>query len=291
LVLVSRSFPSLFTLRELPIHTILGTRTAARTAIQADEVLKIGPGTPVRWVPVADEKEQLRLYYSAAKRQGTSVIVRCYPEQCANTARRLSGTFSVIETVELEDLVEVAKVLDETTGAAAAAAVVDYVATCVTGLTAEKRVRIVRAIAGKTRKPLPPDLQPGLAALRVLESCCTPDSVLAAVDALCAGRTAFRRDALRAFRRTLQQKRADAEVSYREAARRVRNRARGGGAQVPRLGIGTTLRIKGLEFDHAIVVIDPKGRTFDRRNLYVALTRGCESLTVVSSAPFVRAAT
>ncbi|WP_242352350.1 MULTISPECIES: UvrD-helicase domain-containing protein [unclassified Anaeromyxobacter] len=264
---------------------------AARTAIEADEVLKIGPGTPVRWVPVDNEKEQVRLYYSAANRQGTTVIVRCYPQQCANTARRLTGTFSVIETVELEDLVEVAKILDAAKGTVAAAAVLDYVAGCVTGLTTEVRSRIVRAIAGKTRKPLPLDLQPSLAALRELESSCTPDSALAAVDALCADRTVFRRDALRAFRRTLQQKRADAEVSYREAARRVRNRARGGGAQVPRLGIGTTLRIKGLEFDHAIVVIDPRGRTFDRRNLYVALTRGCQSLTVVSSSPFVRAAT
>ena len=37
--------------------------------------------------------------------------------------------------------------------------------------------------------------------------------------------------------------------------------------------------MKGLEFDH-VVVLDADG--FDARNLYVALTRGAKSLTIVS---------
>jgi hypothetical protein len=44
--------------------------------------------------------------------------------------------------------------------------------------------------------------------------------------------------------------------------------------------VARTLLIKGLEFAHAIV-IDADG--LDARNLYVALTRGSSSLTVVSA--------
>jgi len=46
----------------------------------------------------------------------------------------------------------------------------------------------------------------------------------------------------------------------------------------PRI-IGTTLLLKGLEFDHAIVL---DATTLRKRDLYVALTRGSRSLTIIS---------
>jgi DNA helicase-2/ATP-dependent DNA helicase PcrA len=42
---------------------------------------------------------------------------------------------------------------------------------------------------------------------------------------------------------------------------------------------GTTLLLKGLEFDHAIVL---DADDMNANNLYVALTRGSKTLTVVS---------
>jgi len=44
--------------------------------------------------------------------------------------------------------------------------------------------------------------------------------------------------------------------------------------------IGTTLLVKGLEFDHGIVL---DAASLSRKELYVALTRGTRSLTLVSS--------
>lgn len=41
-----------------------------------------------------------------------------------------------------------------------------------------------------------------------------------------------------------------------------------------------TLLIKGLEFDHALVL---SADELDARNLYVALTRGSRSLTVLTA--------
>lgn len=46
--------------------------------------------------------------------------------------------------------------------------------------------------------------------------------------------------------------------------------------------IGTTLLVKGLEFDHAIVL---DAESLPRKELYVALTRGAKSLTIISSSP------
>jgi len=46
--------------------------------------------------------------------------------------------------------------------------------------------------------------------------------------------------------------------------------------------IGTTLRVKGLDFDHSIVLDAPSCQ----RELYVALTRGAKSLKVISRPPW-----
>lgn len=48
--------------------------------------------------------------------------------------------------------------------------------------------------------------------------------------------------------------------------------------------IGTTLLVKGLEFDHAIVL---DADSLSRKELYVAMTRGAKSLTIISSSPIL----
>ncbi len=70
--------------------------------------------------------------------------------------------------------------------------------------------------------------------------------------------------------------------SLEQAARVIRNRTRRLGRVLPRCAVGTTLLVKGLEFDHAIVLDAEK---YDAKNLYVAMTRGSRSLTIVSDNP------
>jgi len=59
----------------------------------------------------------------------------------------------------------------------------------------------------------------------------------------------------------------------------VQNRRRHAGRRFGRRNIGSTLLVKGLEFDHVIIV---DVETFSRNDLYVALTRGSRSVTVIS---------
>lgn len=44
--------------------------------------------------------------------------------------------------------------------------------------------------------------------------------------------------------------------------------------------IGTTLLVKGLEYDHAVIL---DADSLDAKNLYVAITRGSKSLTIIGA--------
>ncbi len=69
-----------------------------------------------------------------------------------------------------------------------------------------------------------------------------------------------------------------AELPDMVAAARARARHRG--RPTKRKTIGTPLLLKGLEFDHAVLLWEPDH--LSAQGLYVALTRGSKSLTVVS---------
>jgi hypothetical protein len=66
------------------------------------------------------------------------------------------------------------------------------------------------------------------------------------------------------------------------ALRRRRNLTTHVGRRLARCSAGSTLLMKGMEFDHAVVVHTGGDRGFGMKDLYVALTRGAKSLIIVS---------
>jgi DNA helicase-2/ATP-dependent DNA helicase PcrA len=68
-------------------------------------------------------------------------------------------------------------------------------------------------------------------------------------------------------------------TSLHEAAVRARERNRYAGRSLPRRGVGSTLTLKGLEADVA-VILDVDG--MNANHLYVAMTRGSRRLIVCS---------
>jgi DNA helicase-2/ATP-dependent DNA helicase PcrA len=70
--------------------------------------------------------------------------------------------------------------------------------------------------------------------------------------------------------------------SLRDAVWQIRNITRRTGRKTSHHSVGTTLLVKGLEFDHSII-LDADG--MDRKNLYVAMTRGAKTLTILSKQP------
>jgi hypothetical protein len=73
------------------------------------------------------------------------------------------------------------------------------------------------------------------------------------------------------------------ELTLNEAAEEYQAEFRYKGRPIARRRlIGTTLLLKGLEFDHAIVL---EADSLSKKELYVALTRGAKSLTIISKSP------
>jgi DNA helicase-2/ATP-dependent DNA helicase PcrA len=70
------------------------------------------------------------------------------------------------------------------------------------------------------------------------------------------------------------------DLSLEEAADQFQGEFRSRGRPVGRRLIGTTLLLKGLEFDHGIVL---DARSLAAKDLYVALTRGSRSISIITT--------
>jgi hypothetical protein len=97
-----------------------------------------------------------------------------------------------------------------------------------------------------------------------------------------AGVSAHRPAVLRACIKALQLCGGTEGLSFHEAAIRVREQNRLGGRPLPRRAVGSTLLLKGLEAEVAVIL---NASALDARNLYVAMTRGSKSLTVCAPSP------
>lgn len=71
---------------------------------------------------------------------------------------------------------------------------------------------------------------------------------------------------------------------FYDLAVRSREQARVLGRSVPKRAVGSTLLLKGLEADVAVVI---DADQMDARNLYVAMTRGARRLVVCSQSHII----
>ena len=71
-------------------------------------------------------------------------------------------------------------------------------------------------------------------------------------------------------------------LSFHDAAIRTREQYRLVGRPLPKRAVGSTLLLKGLEAEVAVVL---DAGALDARNLYVAITRGSHALTICSQSP------
>ena len=115
-----------------------------------------------------------------------------------------------------------------------------------------------------------------------------PQAILSALDAVekLAGKAFYRWDLWRSMHRTLRDHDPTKGISLPDTAWHVRDQGRHHGHKLPRRSIATPLLVKGLEFDH-VVILDVARLTTEQL-LYVALTRGSRSVTVFSREAIVQ---
>jgi UvrD-like helicase family protein len=246
-------------------------------------------GVTVHFTPSADQqlKKQQTVCRSFSLENGEKAIAIHkgsgeFKNKGHKLARQVSGRFSSIEEIEGVALSAfIRRISISQTAGKCLKATIGFAESCVTKVgptlpLGTKRGEQV-SITSRTK-----NTAVALAANTYLATPCSANLrfFLATLREVPGVRT-FRRDLMNRMMQVLAIHSANPGLSLEEAASKYQRQFRHSGRPVsyPKL-IGTTLLVKGLEFDHAIVL---DAASLSRKELYVALTRGSKSLTIISS--------
>ena len=209
---------------------------------------------------------------------------------CQSLARCLRGIYQSMEPIECADLYTWADKIESSTGGKRAAQLIDFAGTCLAGVKGEFKTIRRRLLDPPTKYAAP--LRKYLDAVAALESVATSTSLAPVAAALGKIRAIpstrmFRSELWESLLLSLNEFKAGEYSSLVDAAWVVRDRVRRYGRAAEARTVSRTLLIKGLEYDHAIVLDADK---LDTKQLYVALTRGSRSLTVLAAEPIIQPA-
>jgi DNA helicase-2/ATP-dependent DNA helicase PcrA len=239
----------------------------------------------VTWVELDGSEDHPRRLRAARVRppdgQGCVLIIgdSTKPDSQRQFASQIPGAITV-EAVDLRDLVAFAGALN-LAAPDALERLVSFAQSVMRNVGAVDLMRRVQSLVrGTARKP-PTDAE------SIALSFIRAPSHRAAVDLLVeigkeAGVSAHRPAVLRACIKALRLCDGTEGMSFHEAAIRVRERNRLVGRPLPRRAVGSTLLLKGLEAEVAVIL---NAGALDARNLYVAMTRGSKNLTVCAPSP------
>jgi AAA domain len=196
-------------------------------------------------------------------------------------ASQIPGAITV-EAVDLRDLVTFAQRFD-IGGPNALAQLAQFAESVTVNFGAVDFVDRIAAIDAGRRDPAGDAESVGLDFVR------RPNH-LAAVEVLVeigklAGVRTHRPAVLRACIRSLQLCSGTEGLSLHDAAIRMREQNRPVGRPLPRRAVGSTLLLKGLEGDVAVIL---NADSLNSANLYVAMTRGSKRLIVCASSPVLK---
>lgn len=190
--------------------------------------------------------------------------------------------FSNIEPISCQHLYAAAESIEENDGTAKLEAAMEFVAACMTGT---EKTAFMDAIQSHQRGGKRGAAKFG--DLIALGLSVADGGDLSAVNALLEGfnrwdaTRIYRREMFSAMRSALRIRSQRDDCSLAEAVWEVQNRLRHAGRVVGQRSIGSTLLVKGLEFDHAVII---HSSNMTLKDWYVALTRATTGVTVISPA-------
>jgi AAA domain len=257
----------------------------ARRQLETTKRLNVAAHAPVTWIQLATGGDPADGWVSACRDAGTPsetlVAILNWPRRCQELARRLGGRWPIVERFDDPDLLKLGVALASADGLTVISALLEFVSERMTSLGAELRpiVDAVKAGRGVGRFTKHPE---HAAKLNALATSPTPANALAWLDSALAHREwwLYRRECVHQLRAALRECVGEGFASLPDAIAAARTRARHRGRQTHRRTIGTPLLVKGLEFDHAVLLWEPDHLSV--QGLYVALTRASKSLTIVS---------
>lgn len=237
---------------------------------------------PVQWLPYDGEDTWAAACRDAGAPSESTIAILQWPNQCIQLAQRLGGRWPVVERFDDPDLFACAATLARGDGPAAVVALFEFLAPRMTHMGTELR-RVVDAVAESRSTARFTTYLDHLGRLRRLADEPSRGTVLAALDGILGHRGwwLYRRDCVYQLRAALQECIGVGLDALPDAVTVARTQARHRGRRTHRRTIGTPLLVKGLEFDHAVVLWEPQHMSME--GLYVAITRASKSLTIVSN--------
>ena len=242
------------------------------------------------WGGEAIRSKQVARCQRVAADEATSVVaVLKWPSECHKFSKSLGGRFSSMDELEGKDILHFAEGLDRAaTGHKAAVVLLETARECFTRLPGTVGTMIRNL---KEDKPLgitkrTPNI-PFVKAVRRVAEAPTPTNLLIAAKEIetIRGIFAHRSELWMAVKRSITVQRDEGMGTTREAVVAVRDRMRENGRAVEPRTVSRTLLVKGLEYDHAVILnADP----LSAQEFYVAATRGRRTLTVLSDKPVLQ---
>lgn len=268
---------------------LLRCRDELTTTGQLD--LTTGPAALQHWPLTATNdneryREKIRLLLRALDKPAGErcIIIGDSQNESGRAALARNVKAATIEPVACKTLAKFVDKLNNTTGKARLNLILDLIKGVMldADVASLKKVAI-SVIEGKRRKPIDGVQQ---ACVEIIGS---QDlrHILVLLEEIPKSRKGwiYRRELHSALRSGLRAVITGTNTRLEDALWDVQNRRRHSGRRFGDRNVGSTLLVKGLEFDHAIIVDPERLKTND---LYVALTRGSRTVTVISGAAVLR---
>lgn len=236
------------------------------------------------WVENTPEKRRKAMWRQVGA-SGSSVILTRFDAQCEAIAKGLSGNFQVVEDIDGRRLLPLVRAIGRETGVPAAGELLVLAKSSMTKLPPSLTNKIPSLRAGMF-----PMFQASsgsahaLAALQDFAEAQDAPTLLRAIDEIDAlGGTLCRQEIWGDLRQAAAAWK-DSEGSLSAAVQLTRNKMRRRGRWPPTRSVSRPVLAKGQEFDHCVI---SDAEAMNARELYVAMTRGRASLTVMAAEPWL----
>lgn len=244
---------------------------------------------PVTWIQRRDARTYVSACYRALRLDGQIAVLGQFRPDCVNAASSLGGSYSVMEAIDEKVPVALASKVDTQGGAVVATALLKFAIDCSSGIPnhipSAKRKRLGE---GKTFTTRSDHLKPAYDALVQVRSAPTPAAMQVALELIShlPGVTIHCQEAWNEVARSVAIAVSDG-CTVSDALQRTRNHTRVVGRRPRSRVVSRPLLVKGLEYDH-VIILNPAN--YSAQELYVALTRGSKSVTVISDSAVLPAA-
>ena len=240
---------------------------------------------PIKWRSTTSPASQVTTSKAVASDEAASVVaILKWPNQCHNLAKKLGGEFSSMEELESKDLLKHANAIDLAgSGCEVAVVLLRIARECITGLPAAVKTMQTRLEAERLPRVTASTTYVSVvrAVLKIADSP-TPANVLAAAETIEAisGVFVHRSELWGAIKRSIAVQRDEGLDTTLASALVVRDRTRENGRAAQQRTVSRTLLVKGLEYDHAMIL--NAGLLNNAQDFYVAATRGRRTLNILS---------